>query len=119
MSRKQLRGNSPNFQTSCPFFTLAFTKLLYDLMPPLFDKERVTFDLLVELPVIDFDNIHLHDVIYFSIDNYNPTCCIDHFDTCFLEFQNNFEYVGLGTYLCHFRNMTDDARVCIQPVLEK
>ena len=52
-------------------------------MPPLFDKERVTFDLLVELPVIDFDNIHLHDVIYFSIDNYNPTCCIDHFDTCF------------------------------------
>ena len=88
-------------------------------MPRLFDKERVTFDSLVELPVIDFDNIHLHDVIYFSIDNYNPTCCIDHFDTCFWEFQNNFECVGLGTYLCHFRNMTDDARVRLQPLLEK
>ena len=99
-------------------FTLAFTKLLYDLMPELFDKERVTFDLLLELPVIDFDNIHLHDVIYYSIDNYNPTCCIDHFDTCFLEFQNNFECVGLGTFLCHFRNMTNEARVRFQPLLE-
>ena len=46
-------------------------------MPPLFDKEGVTFDLLVELPGIDFDNMHLHDVIYYSIDNYNPICCID------------------------------------------
>ena len=52
-------------------------------MPPLFDKEGVTFESLVELPVIDFDNEHLYDVIYCTIHNYNPTCCIDHFDTCF------------------------------------